>query len=36
MRYLFVIFLAFTAIPAFAQEPIIGDYVQPINESLLI
>ena len=36
MRYLFVIFLAFTTIPAFAQEPIIGDYVQPINESLLI
>ena len=36
MRYLFVIFLAFTAIPAFAHEPIIGDYVQPINESLLI
>jgi len=36
MRYLFVIFLAFTAIPAFAYEPIIGDYVQPINESLLI
>ena len=36
MKYFFVIFLAFTAIPAFAYEPIIGDYVQPINESLLI
>ena len=36
MRYLLVIFLAFTAIPAFAQEPIIGDYIQPTNESLLI
>ena len=36
MKYFFVIFLAFTALPAFAQEPIIGDYIQPINESLLI
>ena len=36
MRYLFLIFIEFTAIPAFAQEPIIGAYVQPINESLLI
>ena len=36
MKYLFIIFLVFTAIPAFAQEPIIGDYLQPINESLLI
>ena len=36
MKYLFIIFLAFTALPAFAQEPIIGDYIQPINESLLI
>ena len=36
MKYLFVIFLAFTALPAFAQEPIIGDYIEPINESLLI
>ena len=36
MKYLFVIFLAFTALPAFAQEPIIGDYMEPINESLLI
>ena len=36
MKYLFVFILAFTVIPAFAQEPIIGDYIQPINESLLI
>ena len=36
MKYFFVIFLAFTALPVFAQEPIIGDYIQPINESLLI
>ena len=36
MKYFFIIFLAFTALPAFAQEPIIGDYIQPINESLLI
>jgi len=36
MIYLLVIFLAFTIIPAFAQEPIIGDYIQPTNESLLI
>ena len=36
MRYLFVIFLAFTALPAFAYEPIIGDYIEPLNESLLI
>ena len=36
MRYIFVIFLALPIIPIFAQEPIIGDYIQPINESLLI
>ena len=37
MKYLLVIFLAFTIIPVFAQEPIIGDYIQPpINESLII
>ena len=36
MKYLFVIFLAFTALPAFAYEPIIGDYIEPLNESLLI
>ena len=36
MKYFFVIFLAFTVLPAFAQEPIIGDYMQPLNESLLI
>ena len=22
--------------PAFAQEPMIGDYIQPVNESLII
>ena len=34
---MFVIFLAFTVIPVFAQEPMIGDYIQPpINESLII
>ena len=36
MIYLLIAFLAFTIIPAFAQEPIIGDYIQPINESLII
>ena len=36
MIYLLVAFLAFTIIPAFAYEPIIGDYIQPINESLII
>ena len=36
MKHFLIIFLAFTVLPAFAQEPIIGDYVQPINESLLI
>ena len=36
MIYILVAFLAFTIIPAFAQEPIIGDYIQPINESLII
>ena len=36
MKYFFVVFLAFTVLPAFAQEPIIGDYIQPLNESLLI
>ena len=36
MIYLLIAFLAFTIIPAFAQEPIIGDYIQPVNESLLI
>ena len=36
MIYLLIAFLAFTIIPAFAQEPIIGDYIQPTNESLII
>jgi len=29
MKYLLVIFLAFTIIPAFGQEPMIGDYLEP-------
>ena len=36
MKYLLVIFLAFTIIPAFGQEPIIGDYLEPANPSLII
>jgi len=36
MKYLLVIFLAFTIIPAFGQEPIIGDYLEPSNPSLNI
>ena len=36
MKYLLVIFLAFTIIPAFGQEPIIGDYLEPSNPSLII
>ena len=36
MKYLLVIFLAFTIIPAFAQEPMIGDYLEPSNPSLII
>lgn len=36
MKYLLVIFLALTAIPVFAQEPMIGDYLDPINPSLII
>jgi len=36
MRYLLVIFLAFTVVPAFAQEPIIGDFLEPSNPSLII
>ena len=34
MKYLLVIFLAFTIIPAFGQEPMIGDYLEPSNPSL--
>jgi len=36
MKYLLIIFLAFTIIPAFGQEPMIGDYLEPINPSLII
>jgi len=36
MKYLLVIFLAFTIIPAFGQEPIIGDFLEPSNPSLII
>ena len=36
MKYLLIIFLAFTIIPAFGQEPMIGDYLEPSNPSLLI
>ena len=36
MKYLLVIFLAFTTIPVFAQEPMIGDYLDSSNPSLLI
>ena len=36
MKYLLVIFLTFTIIPVFGQEPMIGDYVDSTNPSLLI
>jgi len=36
MKYLLIIFLAFTIIPAVAQEPMIGDYLEPSNPSLII
>jgi len=36
MKYLLIIFLAFTIIPALAQEPMIGDYLEPSNPSLII
>jgi len=36
MKYLLIIFLAFTIIPAFGQEPMIGDYLEPSNPSLII
>jgi len=36
MKYLLVIFLALTTVPVFAQEPIIGDYFEPSNPSLII
>jgi len=34
MKYLLVIFLALTTVPVFAQEPMIGDYLEPSNPSL--
>jgi len=36
MKYLLIVFLAFTIIPAFGQEPMIGDYLEPSNPSLII
>jgi len=36
MKYLLVIFLSLTIVPVFAQEPKIGDYLDPINPSLNI
>ena len=36
MKYLLVIFLAFTIVPAFGQQPMIGDYLDSTNPSLII
>jgi len=36
MKYILVAFLTLTIIPAFAQEPMIGDYLEPSNPSLII
>jgi len=36
MKYILLVFLALTIPPVFAQEPIIGDYLEPSNPSLLI
>jgi len=36
MKFLLVIFLVFTVVPAFAQEPMIGDYVDSTNPTLSI
>ena len=36
MKYLLVIFLAFAIVPAFGQEPMIGDYLDSTNPSLMI
>jgi len=36
MKYILVVFLTLTIIPAFAQEPMIGDYLEPSNPSLII
>jgi len=35
-KYILVAFLTLTIIPAFAQEPMIGDYLEPSNPSLII
>jgi hypothetical protein len=34
MKYILLAFLALTVPPVFAQEPIIGDYLEPSNQSL--
>jgi len=36
MKYILLALLALTMPPVFAQEPIIGDYLEPSNPSLLI
>ena len=36
MKYLLVVFLAFTIVPVFAQEPMIGDYLDSTNPSLIM
>ena len=36
MKYILLAFLVLTIPPVFAQEPIIGDYLEPSNPSLLI
>jgi len=36
MKYILLAFLALTIPPVFAQEPMIGDYLEPSNPSLLI
>jgi hypothetical protein len=36
MKYIILIFLALTVTPAFAQEPKIGDFLDPTNPSLII
>ena len=34
MKYILLAFLVLTIPPVFAQEPIIGDYLEPSNQSL--
>ena len=36
MKYIILVFLTLTVIPAFAQEPKIGDFIDSTNPSLLI